>query len=110
MKHLLLLLSCCLLATSCSKDETPASDELVGTVWSQTVEDRTNTIYFAIDHKCTVEWKYNGLNAVKHTYQYVYALPIVTISTLATEHIGRIEGDILYIRFYDDDLELHRIR
>lgn len=50
MKHLLLFLSCCLLATSCSKDETPTSDELVGTVWSQVDEDRTDTIYFAADH------------------------------------------------------------
>lgn len=65
MKHLLLFLSCCLLATSCSKDETPTSDELVGTVWSQVNEDRTDTIYFAADHKCTAEWKYEGFDAVK---------------------------------------------
>ena len=41
---------------SCSdKDETPASDELVGTVWSQTDGNRTDTFYFAIGQKCTYQ-------------------------------------------------------
>ena len=46
MKYLFVFLTFCLVATACSKDETPASDDLVGTVWSQTVDDRTDTFYF----------------------------------------------------------------
>ena len=29
-----------------------------------------DTIYFAADHKCTAEWKYEGFDAVKREYRY----------------------------------------
>lgn len=110
MKHLLLFLSCCLLATSCSKDETPTSDELVGTVWSQVDEDRTDTIYFAADHKCTAEWKYEGFDAVKQEYRYSIDGKEVSINTGANTATGHIKDDVLYIQLFDRDLSLHRVR
>lgn len=110
MKYLFVFLTFCLVATACSKDETPASDDLVSTVWSQTVDDRTDTFYFSLDHQCTVEWQYAGFDAVRLSCRYTYAPPTVTISTLSTRYVGKIEDDILYIRYSDTDLELHRIR
>lgn len=112
MKHLaiLLFLSCYLLATSCSEDETPASDELIGTVWSQVAEGRTDTIYFAADHKCTAEWKYEGFDAVKQEYRYSIDGKTVSINTGANIATGHIEDDVLSIRLFDRDLSLQRIR
>lgn len=112
MKHLaiLLFLSCYLLATSCSEDETPASDELIGTVWSQVAEGRTDTIYFAADRKCMVEWKYEGLDAVKQEYRYSIDGKVVSINTGSNTATGHIEDDVLYIQLFDRDLSLHRIR
>ena len=112
MKHLviLLFLSCYLLTISCSEDETPASDELVGTVWSQVTEGRTYTIYFAADHKCTAEWKYEGFDAVKQEYRYSIDGKAVSINTGANTATGHIEGDVLYIQLFDRDLSLQRIR
>ena len=90
MKYLFGFLTFCLVATACSKDETPASDDLVDTVWSQTVDDRTDTFYFSLDHQCTVEWQYAGFDAVRLSCRYTYAPPTVTISTLSTRYVGKI--------------------
>lgn len=89
MKYLFVFLTFCLVATACSKDETPTSDDLVGTVWSQTVDDRTDTFYFSLDHQCTVEWQYAGFDAVRLSCRYTYAPPTVTISTLSTRYVGK---------------------
>lgn len=114
MKQLFFIL-CISLATmtlsSCSdKDDTPASDELVGSVWSQTVADRTDTFYFALDRKCTVTWQYEGSDPVKQEYRYSYKSPNVTIETGSKTLTGRIEGDVLSIHIFDRDLALKRIR
>lgn len=114
MKQLLLLMSIGLtgiILSSCSdKDQSPASDELAGTVWSQAAEGRTDTFYFALDHKCTAEWKYDGFDPVKQEYRYSYKAPNVTIETGANTYTGRIEGDVLSIHIHDSDLVLKRIR
>lgn len=97
-------------ATSCSDDDTPAGDDLVGTVWSQTVSNRTDTFYFALDHKCTYEWQIGDADPVKQEYRYSFKAPTVTIETGANTFIGRIEGDALSIRVFDQDLSLKKIR
>lgn len=114
MKRLFLLLSICfagIILSSCSdKEETPASDELVGTVWSQTTEGRTDTFYFALGSKCTAEWGYEGSDPVKQEYRYSYKAPNVTIETSANTFTGRIDGDVLFIHIFDRDLALKKIR
>lgn len=110
MKHLIFLLSCCLLAASCSKNATPIPDELVGTVWSRTIEGRTDTIYFAADHKCTVEWKYDNLDTVRQEYRYSIDGHKVSINTGTGVATGYIENDILFISLFDRNLSLQRIR
>ncbi len=114
MKQLFLILSICLAAMilpSCSdKDETPASDELVGTVWSQADGNRTDTFYFALGQKCTYQWKIGEFDAVNQEYRYRFKAPIVTIETGANTFTGRIEGDVLSIHIFDRDLSLKKIR
>lgn len=97
--------------SSCSdKDEVPTSDELVGSVWSQTDGNRTDTFYFALDQKCTVEWKYEGSKPVKQEYRYSYKIPNVTLKTGANTFTGQIENNVLSIHIFDRDLILKKIR
>lgn len=114
MKQLFFILCISLAAVilfSCSdQDDTPASDELVGSVWSQTADGRTDTFYFALDRKCTVRWQYNGFDPVKQEYRYSYKSPNVTIETGSKTFTGRIEGDVLSIHIFDRNLALKKIR
>lgn len=114
MKQLFFILCISLAAvilSSCSdKDNTPASDELVGSVWSQTADGRTDTFYFALDRKCTITWQYEGSDPVKQECRYSYKSPHVTIETGVKTITGRIEGNVLSINIYDRDLALQRIR
>lgn len=112
MKRLFTILSAMLLfaATSCSDDDTPASDDLSGTVWSQTDGSRSDTFYFALDHKCTYEWQIGDFDPIVQKCRYSYRAPEVTIKTSGRETKGRIENDVLIIHYYDRDLALKRIR
>ncbi len=114
MKRLFLLFSICfagILLSSCSdKEETLTSDELIGTVWSQTTEGRTDTFYFALNRKCTAEWKYENSDPVRQEYRYSYKAPNVTIETSANMFTGRIDGDVLSIHIFDRDLTLKKVR
>ena len=113
MKRLFLLSICFagILLSSCSdKGETPASDELIGTVWSQTTEGRTDTFYFALDRKCTAEWKYENSDPVRQEYRYSYKAPNVTIETGANTFTGCIDSDVLSIHIFNRDLALKKIR
>ncbi len=112
MKHLYsLLLAICLLGTSCSSDnDTPASDPLVGTVWSQTTGNRTDTFYFALNGKCTTEWKIGELDPVRQEYRYTFKSPDVTIDTGTSKYTGRIENEVLSIHIFDRDLALQKVR
>ena len=97
MKRLFLLFSICfagILLSSCSdKEETPTSDELIGTVWSQTTEG-----------------KYENSDPVRQEYLYSYKAPNVTIETSANTFTGRIDGDVLSIHIFDRDLTLKKVR
>lgn len=113
MKQLFLLSICFagILLSSCSgKEEIPASDELTGTVWSQTAEGRTDTFYFGINHECAVEWKYEYFKPVTQECRYSYKAPNVTIKTGANTFTGRIDNDVLSIHIFDRDLALKKIR
>lgn len=114
MKQLFFILCISLAAvtlSSCSdKDDTPESDELVGSVWSQTADGRTDTFYFALDRKCTVTWQYEDFDPVKQECRYSYKAQTVTIETGAKTFTGSISGDVLSIRYYDRDLALKKIR
>ncbi|WP_418981711.1 hypothetical protein [Alistipes sp.] len=112
MKRFLTILSVLLLFTtvSCSEDDAPSHDELVGSVWSQTDGNRTDTFYFALDNKCTYEWEIGNFDPVKQEYRYSFKAPTVTIETGANTYTGRIEGDVLSIRVFDQDLTLKKIR
>lgn len=113
MKKYLLLLPLLLAFASCSDDkDEPASDELTGSCWSQTASDRTDTFYFALGGKCTVEWKYEGFDRVMQEYRYTFKSPNVTIVTPVTHftYEGHIENNVLYIHLFDRDLALQKIR
>ena len=96
---------------ACSdKDEIPESDALTETIWSQTEGQRSDTFYFGINHECTVEWRYEGMDPVKQEYRYSYKAPNVTIETGANTFTGRIDGDVLSIHIFDRDLALKKVR
>lgn len=97
-------------ATACSDDDTPFGDRLTGTVWSQTDGNRTDSFFFGINHECTYKWQIGDFKPVKQEYRYTYKAPSVTIETGANTFTGRIEGDVLSIRVFDQDLALKKIR
>lgn len=114
MKQLLFTLGFLMTLTlsACSgDDDINTSDELSGTVWSQTEGLRTDTIYFAINKKCVYSWKIEGWKPLKSEWRYVFQDPVVTIDAYGLyTYKGRIENGVLYIRVESKDLELKRIR
>lgn len=106
------------LLCGCSKDDAPKNqnDELVGSCWYQEINQyQAYTFYFALDSKCTEEWKTSvGSGDVTLSRKFEYKAPSITISDPkgGVLYIGTISGNKMTLKSSSDDkeLELTKIR
>lgn len=79
---------------SCSKDDDnkPYEDELTGSAWYEEngVEGSTYSLYFGIDHNCTLVWHAYG-DDISFKYYYTYQHPNVIVKLKSIEHKGIID-------------------